>query len=176
MQKFSMGALMMNTATQEQPINERRARDRKEIKQLIAERNRVLSQFYNLVNLADEDSETPVDAMLDFLQEFCQELVDYLATGHFELYRRVEDGAERRDEMINISQSVFDQIALTTEVAVAFNDLYDAKEGNAKDAIKDLPEQLTKLGQNLATRIELEDRFINTLLVPGQTKPALQAV
>lgn len=168
--------LIMNTATQTPPANERRARDRREIKQLIAERNRVLSQYYNLVNHAEAESDTPVDAMMDYLQEFCQELVDYLATGHFELYRRVEDGAERRDEMINISQSVFDQITLTTEVAIAFNDLYDAKEGKAMDALKDLPEQLSNLGQNLATRIDLEDRFINTLLVPGQARPTLQAV
>ena len=151
----------MNTATN-QPLHERRARTRKEIKQLIAERNKVLSEFYNLASQAEDDYDR--DTILDSLQEFCQDLVDYLATGHFEIYRRIEDGDERRDEMLQLAGNIYDKITGTTQVAIAFNDLYDTSSNFDPSVLEQLPAQLTRLGQELATRIDLEDRFINTLL------------
>lgn len=163
----------MNTATK-QPPHDRRARTRKEIKQLIAERNSVLSQFYNLVSLAEqqavkEESET----ILDMLQEFCQDMVDYMATGHFEIYRRIEEGGERRGEMSQLADEIYNKITDTTQVAIDFNDLYDISKDFDASTLKDLPRHLTVLGENLATRIDLEDRFINTMLL---TKPNLKAV
>ena len=157
----------MNTATK-QPAPDRRARTRKEIKQLIAERNNVLSQYYNLASHADQNPENN-DETLELLQEFCQDLVDYLATGHFEIYRRIEEKEERRAEIKQLANQVFDRISETTAVAVAFNDLYDTSEQFNPDVLNQLPEQLSKLGEELAIRIDLEDRFINTLLA---TAPA----
>jgi regulator of sigma D len=151
----------MNNATS-QPLHERRARTRKEIKQLIAERNNVLSEFYNLASQAEELKDR--DALLDSLQEFCQDLVDYLATGHFEIYRRIEEGDERRDEMLQLARDIYDKITGTTQIAIAFNDLYDISSSFDPSVMQQLPAQLSKLGQELATRIDLEDRFINTLL------------
>lgn len=151
----------MNTATN-QPLHERRARTRKEIKQLIAERNNVLSEFYNLASQVEDEHNT--DAIFDSLQEFCQDLVDYLATGHFEIYRRIEDGDERRDEMLQLARDIYDRITNTTQIAIAFNDMYDTSSRFDATVMQQLPEQLSRLGQELATRIDLEDRFINTLL------------
>ena len=163
----------MNTATK-QPPPDRRARTRKEIKQLIAERNNVLSQYYNLASHADQN---PGDneATLELLQEFCQDMVDYLATGHFEIYRRIEEKEERRSEIVQLADQVFNRITETTAVAVAFNDLYDTSANFNPDVLEQLPEHLSKLGEELATRIDLEDRFINTLLSapPGATKAAV---
>ena len=163
----------MNTVA-EKPLNERRSRARKEIKQLIDERNRVLAQYYHLASLADKTSDAG-EPILKLLQEFCQELVDYLATGHFELYRRIEDGEERREEIINIAQSIFDKIADTTEVAIDFNDLYDAKSSDLDESVKDLASQLSRLGESLALRMDLEDKLINTLLMPA-ARPELRVV
>lgn len=160
----------MNSASH-QPLHERRARTRKEIKQLIAERNNVLSQYYNLVNQIDR-IETDSEAILEQLQEFCQDLVDYLATGHFEIYRRIEDGNERRNEILSLANQLFTRITETTDVAVCFNDLYDTSNNFDPERLKHLPDQLAKLGQQLATRIDLEDQFINTLLAASATKPA----
>ena len=162
----------MNTATQ-QPPPDRRARTRKEIKQLIAERNNVLSQYYNLASHADQNPENSEET-LELLQEFCQDLVDYLATGHFEIYRRIEEKEERRSDIMQLANQVFDRIMETTAVAVAFNDLYDTAEGFNPEVLKQLPQQLSKLGEELAIRIDLEDRFINTLLstAPGPVKAA----
>lgn len=146
-----------------QPQNERRARTRREIKQLIAERNTVLSQYYNLASQADQ-IEAKTDAIVEQLQEFCQEMVDYLAIGHFEIYRRLEEGEERRDDMRGLAEQIYKAITKTTQAAVAFNDLYDISEGFDTELINELPHQLSELGEQLALRIDLEDRFIDTLL------------
>lgn len=157
-----------------QAPNERRARTRKEIKRLIEERNSVLSQFYNLAKHT-EDTDTDTNNTLELLDEFCQELMDYMATGHFEIYRRIEEGNERRDEITKLADRIMPRINDTTQIAVAFNDLYDSSQQTNKDAIEQLPNYLNKLGKELATRIELEDQFIDTLLATSE-KPELSAV
>ena len=157
----------MNTS-KHQPDFDRRTRTKKEIKQLIAERNNVLAQYYGLTNCVDTTND--VESFKELLQEFCQDMVDYIATGHFEIYRRIEDGIERRNEILELSDEAFKKIINTTKAAINFNDLYDFSGEINPDTLKNFPNQLSELGQNLAIRIELEDRFINTLLTP---KPRL---
>jgi regulator of sigma D len=142
---------------------ERRSRTRKEIKQLIEERNSVLAQYYNLAKQAESDTDD-LNSTLELLQEFCQELVDYMALGHFEIYRRIEEGNERRDDITKLANRVMPRINDTTQVAIAFNDLYDDTSNLDETAVTQLPNYLAKLGEELATRIDLEDQFINTLL------------
>lgn len=169
----------MNTATK-QPPHDRRARTRKEIKQLIAERNGVLSQYYNLASHAEQHNNIEDhDTLIEMLQEFCQDLVDYMATGHFEIYRRIEEGDERRDDITQLASEIYEKITNTTRVAIDFNDLYDASRDFDKSVLNDLSKHLTVLGEQLATRIDLEDRFINTLLLtsasPSASSPAANA-
>ena len=142
---------------------ERRSRTHKEIKQLIEERNSVLAQYYNLAKQAESDTDD-LNNTLEMLQEFCQELVDYMALGHFEIYRRIEEGNERRDDITKLADRVMPRINDTTQVAIAFNDLYDDTSKLDETAVTQLPNYLAKLGEELATRIDLEDQFINTLL------------
>ncbi len=163
----------MSSDTDSTTPNERRARTRDEIKRLIEERNSVLSQYYNLAKNSDDDVSTT--NTLELLEEFCQDLVDYMAIGHFEIYRRIEEGNERRDEITKLADKIMPRINDTTQIAVAFNDLYDTTTDVNDDAVKQLPQYLEKLGKELATRIDLEDQFINTLLATDN-KPALSAV
>ena len=89
-----------------------------------------------------------------------------MATGHFELYRRISEGEERRQDIIKLADTIYPRIEKTTQTAVMFNDMYDGGN-NYSDELKDkLPDYLSKLGEELATRIELEDKLINTLLAP----------
>ncbi len=164
----------MSANTISEAPNERRARTRKEIKKLIEDRNTVLSQYYNLAKLTEE-TEDDSDNTTELLEEFCQELVDYMATGHFEIYRRIEEGNERRDEILTLAEKIMPRINTTTQVAIAFNDLYDDTANIGEDAIRQLPNYLARLGEELATRIDLEDQLINTLLAAGN-KPELTAV
>ncbi len=157
-----------------QAPNERRARTQKEIKQLIEERSTVLAQYYNLAKVTEE-YESDNGTTLELVEEFCQELVDYMATGHFEIYRRIEEGNERRDDITKLADKIMPRINDTTQVAVAFNDLYDSTTNIEKNAIEQLPNYLAKLGEELATRIDLEDQFIN-LLLTSSNKPKLSTV
>ena len=154
--------------------NERRARTKKEIKQLIANRNTVLSQYYSLAKQT-EDSDNDLTNTREQLEEFCQELVDYMAIGHFEIYRRIEDGSERRDEILKLAEKIMPRINDTTQIAIAFNDIFDDTSNMKDEAFEQLPNYLSKLGEELATRIDLEDQFIETLLTTGK-KPHLTAV
>jgi regulator of sigma D len=156
-----------------QAPNERRARTRKEIKQLIEERNAVLTQYYNLAKYAEANKETR--NIPELLEEFCQEMVDYMAKGHFELYRRIEEGNERRDEIVQLANKIMPRINDTTQVAIAFNDRYDNTDDLKEENFEQLPQHLAKLGEELATRIDLEDQIINTLLAVS-SKPTLTAV
>lgn len=153
----------MNRSAQQSRFN-RRIRTKKEIKQLIAERNNVLSQFYSLSSYTYNSEADDVDSLLETLQDFCQDMIDYVATGHFEIYRRIEDGSERRTEMLELADELFHKITTTTKVAISFNDFYDVSDEFNKDILNNLSTQLSELGENLAVRIELEDLFIDTLL------------
>ncbi len=156
-----------------QAPNERRARARKEIMQLIEERNSVLAQYYNLAKYTETSNDT--HNIPELLEEFCQVMVDYMAKGHFELYRRIEEGNERRDEIVQLANKIMPRISDTTQVAIAFNDRYDNTDDLREEGFEQLPRHLAKLGEELATRIDLEDKIINTLL-DASSKPTLTSV
>lgn len=162
----------MNDSIDKQPANDRRSRTRKEIKQLIAERNEVLSLYCQLAGCDGSGSKRIEEIDLDTLQEFCQVLIDYIATGHFELYSRISEGGERRTDMSRLANVVWPRIEKTTRSAVDFNDLYDGGNNYSDSLKQQLPQNLSKLGEDLATRIELEDQLINTLLSPAPTASA----
>ncbi len=96
------------------------------------------------------------------LRRFCQIMVDYTAMGHFEVYQRIIEGKERRVAVKVTSDEVYPAIAETTDFLVDFNDKYDAFEGSAED-IEMLSNDLSKLGQIIAIRGDLEDQILDAL-------------
>jgi regulator of sigma D len=100
---------------------DRRERTRSEIKKLIEERNSVLSLYYELVKSCGENIEDTT-SLINTLDDFCTELVDYLAKGHFEIYRRIEEGTERRSNITHLAKQILQHINTTTDIAVQFND------------------------------------------------------
>lgn len=161
----------MASATHTNAQNDRRSRTRDEIKRLIEDRNSVLSQFYALAKHS-EDTEADPSSTLELLEDFCQELVDYMAAGHFEIYSRIEEGNERRDEITRLAEKIMPRINDTTQIAIAFNDIYDHTDSINEAAIKKLPTYLAQLGEELATRIDLEDQFIDAILT-SSNRPKL---
>ena len=161
----------MNDYVDRQPSNDRRSRTRKEIKQLIAERNEVLSMYCNLAG-CDGTSVNTDEIEAEQIQEFCQLLIDYIAIGHFELYQRISEGAERRQEIVKLADTIYPRIERTTQVAVEFNDKYDSGNDLSTLSKEQLTEHLSRLGEELATRIELEDQLINTLLAAKTAEAA----
>ena len=155
----------MNDSVDRQPANDRRSRTRKEIKQLITERNEVLSLYCNLAGCDGSDGIETDSMEPQILQEFCQILIDYIATGHFELYRRITEGEEKRSDIISLADTIYPRIEQTTQIAVDFNDMYDGGNDYTDKLKSTLPDNLSRLGEELATRIELEDQLISTLLI-----------
>jgi len=104
---------------------------------------------------------TRVKHSQELLQKFCQVLVDYIAAGHFSLYERVVNGTERRQQVSGLAEKLYPRIAKSTEVALDFNDKYDCNDKCEISA--SLSDDLSRLGEELAARIELEDRLIRHL-------------
>jgi regulator of sigma D len=128
------------------------------VDKLLVERGQMLILFCRTAGLEPYRSSGPVQAVL---QQFCQVLVDYIAAGHFALYGRILDGSERRQELLRLAEKLYPRISETTDVAVDFNDKYDC--GDDCDIPESLADDLSRLGEQLALRIELEDQLIGAL-------------
>ena len=95
------------------------------------------------------------------LEEFDQVLVDYIAAGHFGLYERIAEGKERRKAVSNLAIEIYPRIKQTTEIALAFDEKYNSE--NDQQDLSKLQGDLSHLGEELATRIELEDQLIQLM-------------
>ncbi len=147
----------MNPEVQEQ--SERRSGTRSLIDKMLSERQRMLVLFERCAGVEPYAAETPNDKLL---QEFSQILVDYIASGHFGLYERISEGKERRRGIVTLAEELYPRIANTTRVAVEFNDI--CEQSNGEENGGDLLKMLSKLGEELAIRIDLEDQLITEML------------
>ena len=142
-----------------QHVHDRRVRTRELVAKLVHERQQMLVLFCEVAGLEPYGSEKPLQGRL---QEFCQVMVDYIAFGHFEVYERITKGGERRRAVADLAAQVYPLIEAATQKAVDFSDRYAAGEDlGQRDS---LAHDLSKLGENLAVRIEHEDRLIDSLL------------
>jgi len=147
----------MSSEAQEQ--RERRSGTRTLIDKMLTERQRMLVLFERVAGVAPYADEMPNDKLL---RDFSQILVDYIASGHFGLYERISEGKERRRGVVQLAEELYPRIANTTQVAVEFNDVYEKMNGESIDG--ELNNLLSKLGEELAVRIELEDQLITEML------------
>lgn len=138
---------------------ERRVQTRGMVEKWLAERQDMLVMYCKLAGLEPYTPDKPVK---DLLRNFCQVLVDYMAFGHFEVYDRITDGSERRGEVLRVAEQVYPRVAEVTEVAVAFNDKYDISDHD--QPMSNLTDDLSSLGEELASRIEKEDLLVAALL------------
>jgi len=137
---------------------DRRGGTQEMVRKLLDERQEMLLMFCRVAGLEPFQDTTP---SVDILQEFCQVLVDYSAFGHFEIYERIVAGRERRGQVVEVARDVYPRIAEASEVAVEFNDKYDASDHSLD--LKQLDSDLCKLGEEIAVRIEMEDHIIQAL-------------
>ena len=137
-------------------IQERRGRTSSLVNNMLDERKQLLSL---LLQLSDLDADNAVPPALETLDEFCQVLMDYIAAGHFGLYERIAEGTERRKGVSELAIKVYPSIEHSTQIAVAFNEKYQPGEAT----LGDIHQDLSKLGEELTNRIELEDQLIQEL-------------
>ena len=152
-----------NKPKTKQPVaDERRSGTREAITKMVRERTEVLALYMRLAGLdpfADASQRVPAQQLL---QEFCQLLVDYIAAGHFSLYERIVNGTERRRDLANLAQELYPRIADSTTIALDFNDKYDC--GDHCEITESFKADLSRLGEKLAIRIDLEDKLIARLV------------
>jgi regulator of sigma D len=134
------------------------------IAKLLAERQQILVLFNRLVELKTSSA---VAAVQSLLQQFCQTLVDYMALGHFEVYQSLDKHARDSEccrHLRQLARQLYPGIVATTQSVLAFNDCYDCQEHCEIRA--SFWKDLSQLGEELARRIELEDRLITAVKAP----------
>ncbi len=128
------------------------------IERWLQERQAIIVQFCALSGV--HELKADADPSNNRLQQFCQQLVDYMSAGHFEVYYELIREAEAfADGSAAIASDLMPQLTLTTGIAMDFNDRF----ANAEGGLMTLPKSLSKLGETLASRFEMEDRLIDTM-------------
>jgi len=143
-------------ATTEKPRAERR-RSLAMIDKLVGSRTEMLTLFTELASMKPYTGSNAADAA-EVLQEFCQSLVDYAANAHFQLYRYFAENNERRKEIYDVAEGIYPSVLEITNLILDFNDKYDC--GDHCSQLTSLEDDLSRLGEVLADRIELEDKLI----------------
>lgn len=123
----------------------------------LADRQQTLISYFAL-----QDSDG-ANALTEQLQVFCQQLVDYVSEGHFEIYEQLfREAKEFDDGGIDLAKELYPKIEELTQVMLDFNDKYissDHVEMNA-DSIR---EDLSSLGETMTERFDMEDQLIERL-------------
>jgi len=140
--------------------NESRTNSRQKMDSLLDARKETLSLYSELAGLRPFKEADDVSVVL---QEFCETLMDYTASAHFQLYRFLEDGSERRTNVRNVAEKIYPDISKTTEQFLDFNDKYDAEQKG--EHLSSLDTDLSSLGEILADRILYEDQVISAFTV-----------
>lgn len=140
-------------------VPERRTRSMTMIKKIVSSRTDMLSLYGTLA--AKKPFVDDIDDTSELLAEFCEDLVDYTANAHFQLYRYFAENRERRGDVAEVVNDIYPRIIEITQSILDFNDKYDTD--HQRHQLDNLEADLSVLGEELAERIELEDRLINVL-------------
>ncbi|WP_461541199.1 sigma D regulator [Spongorhabdus nitratireducens] len=120
------------------------------------ERQDLIVLYCSINGVTPEEDQRPVQ---DKLEEFCQLLVDYVSAGHFEVYEQlVREGHEFDDGGIEETRNIFPTIEDNTQICLDFNDSC----GNFS-SLTHMKDELSKMGERLADRFEMEDKLIEVL-------------
>lgn len=96
------------------------------------------------------------------MTEFCQGLLDYASTGHFEVYEQIiETSKLHGEENLKIAQELYARINTTTDTALNFNDNY--AESASEKKLLNFDADLSELGQIIEMRFEREDQLLELI-------------
>ena len=149
-------------ASQKPADTDRRKQSQMKLQALVQTRTETLAL---LAELAGRQPFSPDPEIEDTLRRFCQALMDYAASAHFQLYRYISDKLERRVAVLKVADSIYPKISQTTDRILRFNDKYenvDLLNGNL-EVLALLDTDLSALGETLAERIQLEDQVIGAM-------------
>lgn len=114
------------------------------------------------IELREVGEYTPTDTPK--VQDFCESLVDYVSTGHFEVYEQLALEAKEfhDDTALECLHKLMPEISENTDIILEFNDKFDTKE-HCNTQLVDLPFALQALGLLMDERFAYEDQLIEEL-------------
>ena len=125
----------------------------------LTERQELLLQFCKLAGFAPFDQNDHALPDQVQIQSFCQIMMDYLSAGHFEVYDSIVQACkEKGPKSVALANTLYPRISETTDVALYFNDKY--AEASQDASLGSFDTDLSKLGETLELRFELEDELI----------------
>lgn len=135
----------------------------------LKERQQLIVNYCQLSRADDFDQP---EKLRTALSVFCELLVDYVSAGHFEIYEQlIQEARDYDDGGLELVSRIFPRIEATTEAALEFNDHFDGCDGTDL-ALMDLYQQVSRLGETLEERFELEDVLIEALHTAHEDKVA----
>ena len=94
------------------------------------------------------------------IEDFCESLMDYISTGHFEIYEKLlHDSTAELEANRKLLEDIYHSIESTTDLALSFNEKYkDELVHSSED--DNLPRDLIELDNALTIRFALEDQLL----------------
>lgn len=123
----------------------------------LADRQQALITYFAI---QDADGK---DELSKQLQSFCQQLVDYVSEGHFEIYEQLfREAKEYDDGGLDLARKLYPRLEELTQAMLDFNDKYISAD-HVEMNIQYLHEDLSVLGEKLTERFDMEDQMIERL-------------
>ena len=140
------------------------------IEEWLQQRQHLIVQYCSICGVHEQINESPTK--IQRLKSFCQTLVDYASAGHFEIYKRLVQEAEQANPSAQATaEQTLPQIQETTEILLDFNDRYETEELTEEMQVT-LAKHLSKLGEAMVTRFDLEDELVGLAHRADATAPA----
>ncbi len=126
------------------------------VEQWLESRQSLIIRFCQFSQL--QENLPPSLENLNELKDFCAQLVDYISTGHFEIYEKLLKEAQLfGDDNLSLMEEIYPKITDTTDEFVALDAKFDGKNNLSMAEIKTA---LSSAGQILDKRFMLEDQLI----------------
>lgn len=132
------------------------------VDQWLTHRRKLLVKYFTLVGLSpNKQAEKGLPSIKD-VKDFCEQLVDYVSEGHFEVYDRVvSECATHGQDSKATAQNLLPKISESTDTALDFNDKYTESED--ENILYQLDKDLAQLAQAMESRFEFEDELLEIL-------------
>jgi regulator of sigma D len=137
---------------------DRRRKSSDNLEALVSSRTETLALLTDLAGRQPFHADTTTERAV---RKFCEALIDYTASAHFQLYRYLADNQERRQTVLSIADELYPKIVETTDAILRFNDKYESM--SIDSSVEFLALDLSSLGECIADRIQYEDRVIAAL-------------
>ncbi|SFS73825.1 regulator of sigma D [Succinivibrio dextrinosolvens] len=135
------------------------------INDMIKARKELVIQYMRILNVSVSRSSNKNDVCYPSYEDvtkFCDQLVDYMSHGHFDLFPKILELIENASgRSLSIAHRTLPRIEDTTEYLMKFTDKYAEDLNEAKMAT--VQKDLSSIGKALEVRFKNEDRLIIAL-------------